>query len=88
MLRFYVALICSRQNVSDFTSGKESHLPSPNVLSCQNLALSACLDAVCQLGFFLLFFQCVVSSRLVLPSVTLGDQIEFSSSAHIQDMHV
>lgn len=87
MLRFYVALICSRQNVSDFTSGKESHLPSPNVLSCQNLALSACLDAVCQLGL-LLFFQCVVSSRLVLPSVTLGDLIEFSSSAHIQDMYV
>jgi len=85
---FYVALICSRQNVSDFTSGKESHLPSPNVLSCHNLALSACLNAACQLGFFLSFFQCVVTSRPALPSVTLGDQIEFSSSAHMQHVYV
>lgn len=63
---------------------KAISLLSPNVLTCQCLALSTCLEAECHLGFFLLFFQCVVTSRPVLPPETLGNQIVFSNSAHIQ----
>lgn len=63
---------------------KAISLLSPNVLTCQCLALSTCLEAECHLGFFLLFFQCVVTSRPVLPPETLGNQIVFSNSARIQ----
>lgn len=84
-LYFYIVLICSRQNISNLqVERKAISLLGPNVLTCQYLALSTCLEAECHFGFFLLFFQYVVTSRPVLPPETLGNQIVLSSSAHIQ----